>query len=48
MWKKDGWDSVSLGRVEEATQEGRGAEVGAIICGEGQFLPLHPLPVAKM
>ncbi|CDZ96995.1 Meiotic cell division protein Pelota/DOM34 [Phaffia rhodozyma] len=35
IWKKDGWDSVALGRVEEATVEGRGAEVGAIVCGEG-------------
>ncbi|KAG8908152.1 Translation factor pelota [Tulasnella sp. 403] len=29
------WDSVSLARVEEACVEGRGADVGAIICGEG-------------
>lgn len=32
---KPHWDSVSLGRVEEACVEGRGAEVGAIVCGEG-------------
>ncbi|KAF9509489.1 hypothetical protein BS47DRAFT_1373494 [Hydnum rufescens UP504] len=29
------WDSISLERVEEACVEGRGAEVGAIVCGEG-------------
>lgn len=27
-----------MGRVEEATVEGRGAEVGAIVCGEGKFI----------
>ncbi|KAG8966098.1 Translation factor pelota [Tulasnella sp. 419] len=32
---KEQWDSVSLGRVEEACVEGRGAEIGAIVCGEG-------------
>lgn len=36
LWKKDGWDSVSLGRIDEATVEGRGAEVGAVVCGEGE------------
>jgi hypothetical protein len=40
LWKKDGWDSVSIGRIEEATVEGRGAEVGAVVCGEGESLPL--------
>lgn len=35
IWKKDGWDSVALERIDEATQEGRGAEVGALILGEG-------------
>lgn len=34
--KEDGWDSVALGRVEEAIVPGRGAEVGAVVCGEGQ------------
>ena len=29
------WDSISLERVKEACVEGRGAEVGAIVCGEG-------------
>lgn len=29
------WDSISLARVDEACVEGRGAEVGAIVCGEG-------------
>lgn len=31
------WDSISLGRVEEACVEGRGAELGAIVCGEGEL-----------
>ena len=29
------WDSISLERIEEASLPGRGAEVGAIVCGEG-------------
>ncbi|THH32954.1 hypothetical protein EUX98_g1255 [Antrodiella citrinella] len=33
--KPDGWDSVALARVEESCVPGRGAEVGAIVCGEG-------------
>lgn len=33
--KADGWDSVALARVEEAIVPGRGAEVGAVVCGEG-------------
>ncbi|EIN10417.1 pelota [Punctularia strigosozonata HHB-11173 SS5] len=32
---KDNWDSVALERVEESCVPGRGAEVGAIVCGEG-------------
>lgn len=32
---KEHWDSVALQRVEEAIVPGRGAEVGAIVCGEG-------------
>lgn len=32
---KGEWDSISLERVTEACAEGRGAEVGAIVCGEG-------------
>ncbi|OXB40022.1 mRNA surveillance protein pelota [Cryptococcus neoformans] len=35
LTKETGWDSVALERVQESTQEGRGAEVGAIVCGEG-------------
>lgn len=31
-----GWDSVALGRVEESCVPGRGAEVAAIVCGEGK------------
>jgi len=30
-----GWDSIGLERVEEATREGRGADVGAVVLGEG-------------
>ncbi|KAL4241896.1 Protein DOM34 [Abortiporus biennis] len=30
-----GWDSVALSRVEESCAPGSGAEVGAVICGEG-------------
>ncbi|KAF8897652.1 eRF1 domain 1-domain-containing protein [Infundibulicybe gibba] len=33
--KADGWDSVAVSRVEEAIIPGRGAEVGAVVCGEG-------------
>ncbi|KIK68009.1 hypothetical protein GYMLUDRAFT_804688 [Collybiopsis luxurians FD-317 M1] len=33
--KPEGWDSVALARVEEAIVPGRGAEVGAVVCGEG-------------
>lgn len=33
--KADGWDSVAIARVEEAIVPGKGAEVGAIVCGEG-------------
>jgi protein pelota len=32
------WDSISLARIEEACVEGRGAEVGAIVCGEGSSI----------
>ncbi|KAF8529040.1 hypothetical protein BU17DRAFT_73253 [Hysterangium stoloniferum] len=32
---KEDWDSMALERVTEACVEGRGAEVGAIVCGEG-------------
>ncbi|KAF8621680.1 hypothetical protein AX15_007693 [Amanita polypyramis BW_CC] len=33
--KVDGWDTISLTRVEESIIPGRGAEVGAVVCGEG-------------
>lgn len=33
--KLDGWDSIAMSRVEESTVPGRGAEVAAVICGEG-------------
>ena len=43
------WDSIALQRVREACEEGRGAEVGAIVCGEGLFklclFPIHKLIV---
>lgn len=32
---KEEWDSIALGRVEESCVPGRGAEVGAVVCGEG-------------
>ncbi|KAK1924418.1 pelota [Papiliotrema laurentii] len=35
LTKTQGWDSVALERIEESTKEGRGAEVGAVVCGEG-------------
>lgn len=35
--KEGGWDSIALARVEESCVPGRGAEVAAIICGEGAF-----------
>jgi protein pelota len=38
------WDSISIERFEEASQPGRGAEVGAIVCGEGANYPLHLPP----
>jgi protein pelota len=36
LYKASGWDSVSLERIEEATKEGRGADVGAVVLGEGE------------
>jgi protein pelota len=43
---KEEWDSVALARVDEACAEGRGAEVGAIVCGEGYSMTLRcPVPV---
>jgi len=33
--KLDGWDSIALARVEEAIIPGKGAEVAAVVCGEG-------------
>lgn len=33
--KTSGWDSIALARVDESVIPGRGAEVGAVICGEG-------------
>lgn len=33
--KLEGWDSIALSRVDEAIVPGRGAEVAAVVCGEG-------------
>lgn len=35
------WDSVARERIREVTEVARGADVGAIVCGEGEdlFLP---------
>ncbi|KAI0322478.1 pelota [Amylostereum chailletii] len=33
--EKQEWDSIALERIQEASVPGRGAEVGAIVCGEG-------------
>ena len=32
---KDEWDKFSLETVDSACEEGRAADVGALICGEG-------------
>lgn len=34
-----GWDSIGIDRVNEATAVAGGAEVGAIVCGEGKAPP---------
>jgi protein pelota len=39
---KEMWDAIALQRVEGACVEGRGAEVGAIVCGEGERVSLQP------
>ncbi|KAH9938222.1 eRF1 domain 1-domain-containing protein [Fomitopsis serialis] len=36
--EEGGWDSVALGRVEESCVPGRGAEVAAVVCGEGSAI----------
>lgn len=33
--KEDGWDSIAIARVEESIVPGKGAEVAAVVCGEG-------------
>lgn len=33
------WDSVARERIKEMTEPGRGADVGAIVCGEGEQNP---------
>lgn len=37
---KDEWDSMAVSRVDEACVEGRGAEVGALVLGEGKCFSL--------
>jgi protein pelota len=39
--EKDEWDSIALATVAESCVPGRGAEVGAIVCGEGQSYLTH-------
>jgi len=39
--EKDEWDSIALATVEESCVPGRGAEVGAIVCGEGESSPIQ-------
>ena len=31
------WDSIARERIREVTEPGRGAEVGAVVCGEGEW-----------
>ena len=46
--EKDEWDSIALATVRESCVPGRGAEVGAIVCGEGEIYPIHsPEPYQK-
>ena len=46
--EKPEWDSISLERIEEASQPGHGAEVGAVVCGEGAKLtPAHTPSVTR-
>jgi protein pelota len=40
--EKDEWDSIALATVRESCIPGRGAEVGAIVCGEGQLSSVRP------
>lgn len=35
LTKASGWDSIALERIAESTRAGRGAEIGAVVCGEG-------------
>ena len=39
--EKDEWDSIALATVRESCVPGRGAEVGAIVCGEGELSSIH-------
>lgn len=40
--EKTEWDSIALDRVEESSIPGRGAEVGAVVCGEGTLNSIYP------
>ena len=39
--EKDEWDSIALATVQESCIPGRGAEVGAIVCGEGRLFSVR-------
>jgi len=39
--QEGGWDSVALEVIEDATKEGRGADVGAVVLGEGALTDPH-------
>lgn len=43
---EDGWDSIGIERITEATQAAGGAEVGAIVCGEGCAERLYSFKVS--
>ena len=39
--EKDEWDSIARTTVEDSCVPGRGAEVGAVVCGEGSLSSIH-------
>lgn len=48
LTKATGWDSVALERVAESTKEGRGAELGAVVCGEGELTARVPTAALQL
>ena len=42
--EEGGWDSIALSRVNDSCIPDRGAEVAAVVCGEGILLALSMLP----